>query len=493
MPQLGSGNGSGYPEQIDTRQTFINSPAAAPDSASRVDMEVINDALHAIVQLQHTLGARPQGDSASVAARLQQFFPGGGTTPIGFGFATTTSVTIPGTAHNLGTSSPLIEIYDNASPRNSLEPNTISINTTTYDVTVTFVTPQSGVVCLANPLPHYSTTFTNQTTVAILGSTHGLGTALLFASAYTVIGGEQVQRSPSSVTVHTGTYDVLVTFTTPQSGVITLSAAGPRYSTSFLNQTSITVVGSTHGLATAALLYQVYDNAEPRALIEPNSLSVDQSTYTVGLTFATPQSGTLLLVGASAISGQEFQLRDHGVTNVSAVRVYSFLGALQLQMGSGERVNVQNATGQVVHSTDASGNLVINGTATKPGGGPWLSPSDARLKTVLRPFTDGLDLLRQLEPVWFVHNGLGGIRPDGREHVSLIAQEAQAVASYLVTTQPGQLAPDAPPVELLTLDTGPILYMLMNAVKTLAQQSQDQAARLARLEAVVLAAEDEHL
>jgi hypothetical protein len=35
--------------------------------------------------------------------------------------------------------------------------------------------------------------------------------------------------------------------------------------------------------------------------------------------------------------------------------------------------------------------LTITGTATKPGGGSWTAPSDARLKTDVQPLTDALD------------------------------------------------------------------------------------------------------
>lgn len=482
MSQLGSGQSSSYPDAIDTRQTFLNGPFSAPDDASRVDAEVMNDILHALVQVETTLGARPQGDFASVAARLQQFLPGGGSSPLASGFADALSVTIAGTAHGLGTASPLLEVYDNASPRANLDPNTIAIDTTTYDITLTFVTPQSGVVVLANPVPQYSTTFGSTTTVNIAGTAHNLGTALLFASVYTVSGGQQVMRSPASITVHPGTYDVAITFTTPQAGTLTLSAAAPRYSTTFTSQSTVTVLGSTHGLGTPALVYQVYDNATPRAFIEPNSLTVDQSTQTVVLTFATPQSGTLLLVAASTLTGQEFEIRDNGVTNVSATRVYSEVGTLNLQMGTGAQCFTHNATGGVVQTTDASGNLTITGTATKPTGGSWLSPSDARLKENVHPFTEGLERVMELEPVWYAYNGRGGMRSDGREHIGLLAQAAEQVAPYLVGRQWGRLEPDSPPTELLTLDESPLLYLLLNAVKTLQATQQAQAQRVEALE-----------
>lgn len=489
MAQIGSGNGTSFPDAIDTHQVWRNGATPAPDSDTRVDSEFMNDTVRATVAIETTLGAKPNGDFASVAARLQQFIPGSGESPLYFGFTASTSVTIPGTTHNLGTASPLVQAYDNAAPRQSIQPDTVEIDTATYDVVVTFATPQSGVISLANPVPQYTTTFTAVSSVTVPGTTHLLGTALLFVSVYTLAGTKQV-RQAGSVTIHPTSFDVVVTFATPQSGEICLSAAGPRYATTFTSVTTLTVLGSTHGLGSAALLYQVYDAATPRHLIEVNTLSVDPVTFTVVLTFVTPQSGTILLVGATGISGSEFQIRDRGVTDVNATRVYSQLGTLRLQMGSGAFLVIENATGGTAALFGDQGNFLITGEATKPAGASWVNPSDARLKTVLRPFTDGLELLLQMEPVWFVHNGLGGIRPDGREHVSLIAQTAQGIAAYLVGTVPGQLEPGGPATELMTLDTGPILYMLINAVKAMAATQQDQEARLARIEAALFPPEE---
>ena len=335
-------------------------------------------------------------------------------------------------------------------------------------------------------MPQYTTTFTSTASVTVPGVSHLLGTALLFVSVYTLVAGKQVQ-SASAVTIDPTSFDVVVTFATPQSGELCLSAAGPRYSTTFTSTTSLTILGSTHGLETAALLYQVYDAASPRHLIEANTLSVDPVSFNVVLTFGTPQSGTILLVGATGISGHDFQIRDRGITNVNAVRVFSTLGQLHLQMGSGELLIIENAPGALAAAIGSQGNLLITGEATKPAGASWVNPSDLRLKTVLRPFTDGLELLLQMEPVWFVHNGLGGIRPDGREHVSLIAQAAQLIAPYLVGTIPGHLEPGGPATELLTLDTSPLFYLLLNAVKALHQTQLAQEARLASLEAARIA------
>jgi len=468
LAQLGSGNNSSYRDGIiDTRQTFINAPTAGPDSNSRLDSEVVNDSLDAIVGIETILGARPQGNFGSLAARLQQFLPGGGSTPLFFGFTNETTVEIPGVTHNLGTATPLVQVWDANTPRAAVEPSTGTVDQNTYNVTLTFATPQSGAVSLAAPSPQYTTTFTNQTTVTIPGATHLLGSADLLVRVYTVSGTSNV-FSNAAVTIATGTFDVVVTFATAQSGSIILSNAGPRYGTNFTSQTTVTVPGTTHGLPTPALLFQVYNAASPRAVIRPNSLTVDPTTFDVVMTFVTPQSGRLLLVQASEITGSDFEIRDGGVTNSSAVRVLSDDGSLLLQMGTGEAVAVLNKTGTVVQTTNNAGNLTITGTATKPGGGQWLSPSDSRLKEHIEPFTDGVEVLLPLMPVWFQYNGLGGVPRDGRWHSGFLAQDVEPVAPYMIQRTPGKLHyRDAAPVELLTFDAEAMVPLLVNTIKTL--------------------------
>ena len=201
MSQLGSGQNSSYRDGIiDTRQTFQNAPTAGPDSNSRLDSEFANDSLDAIVGIETILGARPQGNFGSLAARLQQFLPGGGSTPLFFGFTNEEVVEIPGVTHNLGTATPLVQVWDANTPRAAVEPSTGTVDQNTYNVVLTFATPQSGAVSLAAPSPQYTTTFTNQTTVTIPGATHLLGSADLLVRVYTVSGTSNV-FSNAAVTI----------------------------------------------------------------------------------------------------------------------------------------------------------------------------------------------------------------------------------------------------------------------------------------------------
>ena len=59
-------------------------------------------------------------------------------------FTAASVVTILGAAHKLGTANLVVECYDNSTPVNRVEPDTVRVNPDTYDVTVTFAVPQTG-------------------------------------------------------------------------------------------------------------------------------------------------------------------------------------------------------------------------------------------------------------------------------------------------------------------------------------------------------------
>lgn len=108
-------------------------------------------------------------------------------------------------------------------------------------------------------------------------------------------------------------------------------------------------------------------------------------------------------------------------------------------------------------------------SAAKPGGGSWTnSSSDERVKTDIRPFIDGLDVILGINPVWYKYNGKGGIEADGTEYVGVIAQDIQEVAPYTVGTYMAKLNPDdETETELLNFNSTALTFNLINAVKEL--------------------------
>jgi hypothetical protein len=139
-----------------------------------------------------------------------------------------------------------------------------------------------------------------------------------------------------------------------------------------------------------------------------------------------------------------------------------------------------------------SGNLTVNGGASKPGGGSWTATSDSRLKKDVIQFKDGLAQVLAIMPVTYHYNELSGL-DTSKEYVGVIAQDLQKVAPYMVGnfTQGG--------TEYLNVDSSAMTYMLINAVKeqqaTIEQQKAEitqQNERLAQLEKAVLALSQGH-
>jgi hypothetical protein len=305
VAQLGSGFGSEFPNEIDTRQVYQNTPSPAPDSNTRIDAEVINDTLSGVINIEETLGVGVMGSYASVAARLDAMQVGGPppTAPTNVvEFAGETGVLIPGAAHQQGQQALLYAVYDGSVPRHFLAPGSVSVYSTSYNVVTTFEVPQTGVMMVAALTPQYVTSFSTPATppyvVTIPASAHGLTGPYFFYQAYGT-GDPLPAIDVGSLSVNTTTDEVTVGFIVPQSGTLVLATGAPRYIANFTNVTDaapLILPGAAHGLGTADLLAQVYTTSGNEAVAMPvGTLTVHHSTFEVRLTFTFPQSGTLML------------------------------------------------------------------------------------------------------------------------------------------------------------------------------------------------------
>jgi hypothetical protein len=168
----------------------------------------------------------------------------------------------------------------------------------------------------------------------------------------------------------------------------------------------------------------------------------------------------------------------------------------QIQFATGATINCNSGTGiltwnwsnTMMFQSTPDGNFTIaGGTATKPGGGTWAAPSDARIKTVEADYAPGLAEVNGLRPVLF-HYKENDAPPDGKSayatvagtsFVGLIAQEVELIFPGMVTLGEGYI--DGVKVDdMRTLDTSPLIYALVNAVKAL-------TARIEQLEAIAVA------
>lgn len=133
----------------------------------------------------------------------------------------------------------------------------------------------------------------------------------------------------------------------------------------------------------------------------------------------------------------------------------------RMRITSGGNVGIGTASPayQLQISTDS---------AAKPSTNTWTIASDARLKTVLGDYEKGLDAICALRPVRYEYNGLGGMVADGKEHISIVAQEAQDVFPECIGTFQGKLhEDDEEETELLNYNGHAVTFALINAVREL--------------------------
>jgi len=136
--------------------------------------------------------------------------------------------------------------------------------------------------------------------------------------------------------------------------------------------------------------------------------------------------------------------------------------------------------GSYAFSADPAGNFYVRSQAYKPGGGPWTDPSDARIKDRVADYTTGLDAIRALRPVSYHFLPATG-RDTERQYIGLVAQDAEPVMPECVSQQAVTLG-DLQLDDMRVLDTGPIVFALINAVRELAEANDALAARVAKLE-----------
>jgi endosialidase-like protein len=110
---------------------------------------------------------------------------------------------------------------------------------------------------------------------------------------------------------------------------------------------------------------------------------------------------------------------------------------------------------------------LFNGHGWQPGGGSWISLSDARIKDVLGDYTRGLADVLMLQPRRYRYRGNDDHEhPTDRDYVGLVAQEVEDHWPELVSLTKGRI--DGEPVDdLRALDTSELVFALVNCVQAL--------------------------
>ena len=166
--------------------------------------------------------------------------------------------------------------------------------------------------------------------------------------------------------------------------------------------------------------------------------------------------GTTLTVQATPTSvNPMFYLKDKSGTNRGALQFFDSTGNVQC-------TNLVPNSWWVLPS---DGSFAISSSvANKPGGGSWTASSDERLKTDIVDYSSGLEQILDLRPVNYKYRPECNVG-DGT-FTGLIAQECETIMPEMVTVAAGAMGKAAFD-DMRSMDTTPLIFALINAVKTL--------------------------
>lgn len=189
-------------------------------------------------------------------------------------------------------------------------------------------------------------------------------------------------------------------------------------------------------------------------------LSINKlSSYTVG--------------GAIQYSASEF-LR---ITNAGNVGIGTTAPSYTLDVTGTARVTTRAGIGA---APNASYDLYLQNSAYIASG-TW-GGSDIRIKKDTSSFTDGLNMIKKIHPISFRYNGKTGITDTNQLYVSMVAQQLQNIAPYAV--KPFSVRLNNPndtteaPTQILSINTQPLLFACINAIKELAKSDSIKDTRI---------------
>ncbi|MBI4929852.1 MAG: tail fiber domain-containing protein [Bacteroidetes bacterium] len=117
--------------------------------------------------------------------------------------------------------------------------------------------------------------------------------------------------------------------------------------------------------------------------------------------------------------------------------------------------------------------------------GSWQQFSDIRLKKDTSAFIDGLNVIKNVHPVFYEYNGKANTET-GRKHIGIIAQQIQPFAPYTVDTFMAKLdTSDLTETQLYSFSSGPLLYVTINAIKQLSASNDSLKQQLASMQSTL--------
>jgi hypothetical protein len=188
-------------------------------------------------------------------------------------------------------------------------------------------------------------------------------------------------------------------------------------------------------------------------------------TEIVGPASATPVTLTIANRGGFGPAAMEF-VSDYGLANqwrpgyIRSNDLGGFTGALEFYT-NGAGVLYGNVKG-----------LEVRNGVTYTASGTVSSWSDTRLKKDVQPFTNGLDIINQINPVSFYYNQRSPFQTE-KMQIGILAQELEKIAPYMVDKNATKDFED-----LRSVNNQAYTFLLINAVKQQQQQIKELKLQL---------------
>lgn len=178
--------------------------------------------------------------------------------------------------------------------------------------------------------------------------------------------------------------------------------------------------------------------------------------------FDIADKGGIARIGAMATAGGSYLI--FGTSNSYATGGTNRVTNTAMVIDYSGNVGIGNATPS--YKLDVSGDLRITGTPYRTGGDiAWQVPSDARLKNVSGEYSTGLKEIISLTPVRYRYKPNESLKlTDSKEYVGIIAQEAERLIPEAVSKDKDGY---------LSLNTTPIFWAMINAIKELGAGSDE--------------------
>lgn len=167
----------------------------------------------------------------------------------------------------------------------------------------------------------------------------------------------------------------------------------------------------------------------------------------------------------------------HGTLNVASI------GTNQLQVAGQGIIYIAYSAFPIAFTWDG---IQMHGIVNGQGIGSFLC--DERIKTVTGPYARGLTEIMQIDPIVYRYLGndhakdAHNLRNTDKQHIGVNAQKVEQVIPEMVTRRSGYI--DGVAVDdLRDLDTGPLIFSMLNGMKELAGQVSALTQRVQQLEA----------